>query len=265
MSHPYPVTEQTPDAVRVLSVRHWTDRLFSFSVERPSSFRFRSGEFVMIGLLTDEGKPLLRAYSIASAFWEEQLEFYSIKVADGPLTSRLQHLQPGDHIIMKRKPTGTLVLDALRDASRMFLVSTGTGIAPFAALIREPELYNRYENIYLIHTCRDADELAYGRDLVKRTTEDILVGEDASRQLVHLPTTTRMKSPHMGRPTDLIRSGELFDMLTIPPLDATRDRVMICGSMAMNLDMKQICEEAGMTEGSNASPGQFVLEKAFVG
>lgn len=259
------VTAETADAVRVLSVKHWTDRLFSFTVERPQSFRFRSGEFVMIGLLNSSGKPLLRAYSITSAFWEEEIGFYSIKVEDGPLTSRLQHIQPDNYIIMKRKPTGTLVLDALTPAERIFLVATGTGLAPFASLIRDPEIYEQYKDVVLLHTCRTQDELAYGRAVVEDTKADMLVGEQALAQLIYQPTTTQEASEVMGRSTELLSSGKLAERLHIAPLSAATDRVMICGSMAMNHDMKQICEGLGFTEGSNASPGEFVVEKAFVG
>ena len=263
------ITEQTQDSVRVLSVKHWTDRLFSFEVERPSSFKFRSGEFVMIGLLTDEGKPLLRAYSITSPFWDEVIGFYSIKVQDGPLTSRLQHIKKDEFIIMKRKPTGTLVLDALTPARRLFLVSTGTGIAPFASIIRDPESYERFDEIYLIHTCRFADELEYGKSIVSAAQSDMLIGEQAKHQLTYVPSTTRdtnkLTGRLTGRPTDLIRTGRLFDSLAIPALSAQTDRVMICGSLAMNQDMKAICEQAGFVEGANSQPGDFVLEKAFVG
>lgn len=259
------VTADTDDAVRILSVTHWNDRLFSFTVERPQSFRFRSGEFVMIGLLNEKGKPLLRAYSIAAPFWAEELSFYSIKVQDGPLTSRLQHIQPDEYLIMKTKPVGTLVLDALLPGKRLYMVATGTGIAPFASLIRDPDVYEQYEKVILTHTCRQVDELAYGADLVQSTLSDPLIGEFAGDKLEYLPTTTRETSPHMGRVTNLMESGALFDMLGMPYLNPEDDRVMICGSMAMNLDMKAICEAAGLTEGANSNPGTFVLEKAFVG
>lgn len=259
------VTADTADAVEILSVQHWTDRLFSFSVKRPQSFRFRSGEFVMIGLLNADGRPLLRAYSIAAPFWADELSFYSIKVADGPLTSRLQHIRAGDYLIMKTKPVGTLVLDALLPGKRLYMVSTGTGIAPFASLIRDPAVYEQYDQVILTHTCREIEELAYGIDLVKSTKEDPLIGEMASQKLVHVTTTTREPSAHMGRVTNLMESGALFETLELSYLNPETDRVMICGSMAMNLDMKQICESAGLREGANSNPGTFVLEKAFVG
>ena len=262
----FPIVDaSTPDAVRVLEVRHWTDRLFSFEVERPQSFRFRSGEFVMIGLLNEAGRPLLRAYSIASPFWEESLSFYSIKVQDGPLTSRLQHIKSGDYILMKTKPTGTLVLDALLPGKRCYLVSTGTGVAPFASLIRDPELYERFDQVILTHTCREIAELGFSMELVERAKGDPLIGEIAAEKLVYFSTTTREGYAHMGRITNLMESGALFDSLSLPHLSLNEDRVMICGSMNMNQDMKQLCLDAGLQEGANSAPGHFVLEKAFVG
>lgn len=259
------VDHTTPDAVRVLNVKHWSDHLFSFVVERPASLRFRSGEFVMIGLLDERGKPLMRAYSIASPFWDETLSFYSIKVKDGPLTSRLQHIKPDDYIIMRTKPVGTLVLDALHLGSRCYLVATGTGVAPFASLIRDPELYQRFDQIILSHTCRQIEELAFSKELVKLAKSDVLVGSDAKKKLLYYPTTTRQPFTRMGRVTNLMESGAMFEDLSLPPLSADTDRVMICGSMNMNLDMKQLCLDAGFREGANSSPGHFVLEKAFVG
>ncbi|MEM0976639.1 MAG: ferredoxin--NADP reductase [Pseudomonadota bacterium] len=259
-----PATPVLPDAQTVTSVRHFTDRLFSFRVTRPQSLRFRSGEFVMIGLLGDNGKPLLRAYSIASPSWDEELEFYSIKVQDGPLTSRLQHIQPGDQVIVRPKPVGTLVLDALLPGKRMYFIATGTGIAPFASLIRDPDLYERYEEVILCHTCREVAELTYGRELVEGLNEDPLIGEFADK-LKYYPTTTRDESPKMGRITKLITDGTLAADLDLPALNPETDRVMICGSMGLNMDVKAICEDAGLTEGSNSMPAEFVLEKAFVG
>ena len=248
--------------LNVGNIRHWTDRTFSFSCERPQGFRFRSGEFVMIGLIVD-GKPLLRAYSIASPAWDDELEFYSIKVQDGPLTSRLQHLAAGDEIVMRPKSVGTLVHDALTPGRRLFLFATGTGIAPFASLIREPESYERFDQVILTHTCRQVAELAYGRDLLDRIRGDEMLTELVGDKLVHIATTTREESPHMGRMTEWIRDGRL-ERMTGAPLDPATDRVMICGSMAMLHEHKAICEELGFVEGSNADPGQFVIEKAFV-
>lgn len=253
-----------PDAQIVTSVQHWTDRLFSFRLTRPQSLRFRSGEFVMIGLQGENGKPLTRAYSIASPSWDDELEFYSIKVPDGPLTSRLQHIKPGDPVILRPKPVGTLVLDALLPGRRLWLVATGTGIAPFASLIRDPETYEKFDSIILTHSCREVADLQYGEDLIGTVGDDPLVGEAAQRKLSYYPTTTREASPNFGRITDLMQAGKVFEDLGAMPLGAD-DRVMICGSMALNTDMKVICEAAGLEEGSNAKPGGFVVEKAFVG
>lgn len=249
-------------ALKVRNIRHWTDRTFSFQCARPASFRFRSGEFVMIGLMV-EGKPLLRAYSIASPSWDEELEFYSIKVPDGPLTARLQHLTEGDEILMRPKPVGTLVHDALVPGQRLFLFSTGTGIAPFASVTRDPETYEKFERVILTHTCRTAAELAYGHDLMRHIREHEFLPEIVGDKLVHLATTTREASPAMGRMTDWIRDGRLAAAVG-GPLDPATDRVMICGSMAMLQEHKAICESLGFVEGSNSEPGQFVIEKAFV-
>ena len=254
-----------PDAQTVTEVRRWTDGLFSFRVTRPRSLRFRSGEFVMIGLPGENGRPLLRAYSIASPSWDEELEFYSIIVPDGPLTSKLRHLAPGDRIILRPKPVGTLVHDALTPADRLWLFATGTGIAPFASIVRDPETYERFERVILTHTCRTVAELGYGHDLVARTMDDPLVGEEARAKLVHFPTTTREESPHEGRITDLLRSGRVFEVLGVPPIAPETDRAMVCGSMGLNTDLKEILEGWGLTEGANSAPAEYVVEKAFVG
>ncbi len=254
-----------PDAQTVKSVHHWTDRLFSFRVTRPRSLRFRSGEFVMIGLMGDNGKPLLRAYSIASPSWDEELEFYSIKVQDGPLTSKLQHIQPGDEIILRPKPVGTLVHDALLPGKRIYFFATGTGIAPFASLVRDPETYEKFEQVILTHTCRTRADLEYGRQLVESLKDDPLIGEFVGDKLHYYPTTTREESPKMGRITALLRDGTLFSDLGVPPLDPACDRAMVCGSMGLNTDMKEILEGAGLREGANSDPAEYVVEKAFVG
>jgi len=250
-------------AQTVTHVQHYTDKLFMFRIARPASFRFRSGEFVMIGLPNAE-KPVFRAYSIASPSWDEEIEFFSIKVDDGPLTEHLQKIKTGDTVLMRKKPTGTLVVDALTPAKRLWMLSTGTGIAPFASLIREPEVYEKFDEVILCHTTRDAAELTYGHDIIKGAKEDLLVGEEASKALRHVATTTRETSPLMGRITDRMRSGEMFDALGVPPLSPVTDRVMICGSMAMLQDLKTVCEDAKLEEGSNARPADFVIERAFV-
>lgn len=254
-----------PDAQTVTQVTHWTDRLFSFRVTRPRSLRFRSGEFVMIGLLGDNGKPLLRAYSIASPAWDEELEFYSIKVPDGPLTSKLQHIQPGDEIILRPKPVGTLVHDALLPGKRLWFLATGTGLAPFASLMREPETYEKYDQVIMMHTCREVAELEYGRQLVESLKDDPLIGELVGDKLLYYPTTTREPFHHMGRVTDNLTSGKVFADLGLPPMNRDEDRAMVCGSLAFNIDVKKILEDFGLTEGANSDPQQFVVEKAFVG
>ena len=250
-------------AETVTQVQHYDDRLFRFRITRPASFRFRSGEFVMIGLPNAE-KPVMRAYSIASPAWDEEIEFYSIKVPDGPLTEHLQRIRPGDTVLMKKKPTGTLVLDALVPGKRLYMFATGTGIAPFASLIRDPETYEKFEQVILCHTCRDVAELTYGFDLVRDLCADPLVGEMAGG-LIHYATTTREASNRMGRQTDLMESGDLFAALGLPVISAATDRGMICGSMEMLRDTKAALEGFGLEEGSNSKPATFVVERAFVG
>lgn len=247
---------------RVEQVRHYTDRLFAFTCERPAALRFRSGEFVMLGLMSGE-RPLLRAYSIASPAWDDRLSFYSIKVPNGPLTSRLQHIQPGDEILLGKKPTGTLVLDALTPGKRLFLLSTGTGFAPFASVIREPETYERYEQVIVTHTCRISAELDYSREIVKETFADPLVGEEARAKLKLVTSLTREAYSLEGRITALIKNGELFRTLDGPAFDPTTDRIMICGSAPMLQDLKTMALDAGFIEGSNNEPGSFVVERAF--
>jgi len=250
-------------AETVTDVEHYTDRMFRFRITRPQSFRFRSGEFVMIGL-PNADKPIFRAYSIASPAWDEELEFCSIKVPDGPLTKHLQKIVPGDTILMRRKSTGTLVLDALLPGKRLYMLSTGTGIAPFASLIRDPETYEKFETVILCHTCRTAAELTYGEALVKRLREDPLVGELARDHLIRYATTTREPTSRMGRITKLIENGRLFEDLDMPRLSPDEDRVMICGSMDMLADCKTLCQSFGLEEGANNRPATFVVERAFV-
>ena len=223
---------------RVLSVHHWTDRLFSFTTTRDTSLRFSNGHFTMIGLRKEDGKPLLRAYSIASANYEEHLEFLSIKVPDGPLTSRLQHIKVGDTIIVGRKPTGTLLIDYLLPAKRLYLLSTGTGVAPFLSIIRDPETYERFEQVILVHGTREVNELAY-HDMIEE----------------HLP-----KHEFLGE----LLSGKLAADLGLPPLNPAEDRVMICGSPEMLRDLKAMMEARGFNEGNTTKPGDYVIERAFV-
>ena len=281
MTEQTPVTLDTakavptlPDAQTVTEVKHYTERLFSFRVTRPASLRFRSGEFVMIGLMGDpdpktgKQKPLLRAYSIASPSWDEELEFYSIKVQDGPLTSRLQHIQPGDELILRPKPVGTLVHDALIPGKRIWFFATGTGFAPFASLLREPQTYEDYDEVIITHTCREVGELTYGRDLIEALKDDELlnevIGDGFWKKIKYYPTTTREESPKMGRITDLMRSGEAFADLDVPPLSPETDRAMICGNLAFNLELKEMFEEYGLVEGANSKPQHYVVEKAFL-
>jgi len=280
MNETVPVTEAKavkvptlPDAQTVTEVKHWTDRLFSFRTTRPASLRFRSGEFVMIGLMqTDEKtgkeKPLLRAYSIASPSWDDELEFYSIKVPDGPLTSRLQHIEPGDQIILRPKPVGTLVHDALLPGKRIWFFATGTGFAPFASLLRDPQTYTDYDEVIITHTCREVGELEYGAQLIEDIRQDEmleeLIGDGFHEKLRYYPTTTREESPKMGRITDLMRKGEVFEDLGVAPLRPETDRAMVCGNLAFNLEIKDMLEEYGLREGANSDPKEYVVEKAFL-
>lgn len=250
-------------AQKVTSVEHYTGRLFKFRITRPDSFRFRSGEFVMIGLPNAQ-KPVFRAYSIASPSWDEEIEFYSIKVEDGPLTEHLQKIKVGDTVLMRKKSTGTLVNDALLPGKRLWMFSTGTGIAPFASLIRDPDTYEKFDEVILTHTCRDVAELTYGQELVAAVKDDPLCGEFAQGLRLY-STTTREGFQFQGRITDLMASGKVFTDLDVPPITAKTDRGMICGSMNMLHDTKAALEGFGLVEGSNNRPDTFVVERAFVG
>ncbi len=275
MNAPVKAVPTLPDAQTVTQVKHWTDRLFSFRVTRPASLRFRSGEFVMIGLMGDphpetgKQKPLLRAYSIASPSWDEELEFYSIKVQDGPLTSKLQHIKVGDEIILRPKPVGTLVHDALLPGKRLWFFATGTGFAPFASLLRDPQTFEDYDQIIMTHTCRDVAELEYGKQLIENIRSDEmlgeLLGEENLQKLVYYPTTTREESPKMGRVTTKLQDGSLFKDLGIDGISPETDRAMVCGSIGLNTDLKEILEGFGLEEGANSDPKHYVVEKAFVG
>jgi len=255
----------TPDgcfAEAVTEIEHYTDGLFRFRMTRPASFRFRSGEFVMIGLPGE--RPVYRAYSIASPNWDDTLEFYSIKVPGGPLTERLQHIRPGDTIWMRRKPTGTLVTDALVPGRRLWMFATGTGIAPFASIIRDPESYEKFDRLILVQGCRLVAELAYARGLADTMAQDPLVGEMAADRLQVITATTREPSQMTGRLTACLADGRL-EAAAGAKLDPATDRAMICGSMAMLNDMRDALQARGLVEGSNARPADFVIEKAFVG
>lgn len=253
--------------LEVLWVRHWNDQLFSFGVKRPEDFRFRSGEFVMIGLPgVDGAKPVLRAYSIASPFWAEELEFFSIKVEDGPLTSRLQKIVAGDSVLMGKKPTGTLVLDALTGGERLWLIGTGTGLAPWLSVARDPETYSRFKQVIVCHTVRNVADLAYRDFFTHEIHDDPLIGDEAKAQLTYYPTVTRERFETPGRITDRIKSGDVFADLQLPiGFSPNSDRVMLCGSMAMIKETGELLESYGLKEGSNAEPGDYVLERAFVG
>ena len=247
---------------RVLSVHHWTDRLFSFTTTRDPALRFSNGHFTMIGLRINN-KPLLRAYSIASANYEESLEFLSIKVEDGPLTSKLQHIQVGDTIVVGRKPTGTLLIDYLLPAKRLYMFSSGTGLAPFMSIIRDPETYEKFEEVILVHGVREVAELAYHDYITKELPQHEFLGEMITKQLRYYPTVTREAYHHQGRITDLIENGKLFSDLGVPTLNREQDRIMICGSPGMLRDLKGMLEARGFNEGNTSKPGDFVIERAF--
>lgn len=251
----------------VVSVRHWNDHLFSFTITRPPSFRFRSGEFVMIGLMGDNGKPLLRAYSMASPAYDEVLEFLSIKVPDGPLTSRLQKIVPGDQMFLGRKPTGTLVADALLPGRRLFLLGTGTGLAPWMSLIRDPDIYDRFEQVAVVHSVRRVSDLAYHDMLEGGLADDPLVDEMAAGRFTYIPTVTREPFHTSKRIEGLMLDGTLFKGTLGDPknFDHTQDRVMLCGSMGMIKEVAAMLDGMGFSEGSNSQPGEYVIERAFVG
>ncbi len=247
---------------RVLSIHHWTSKLFTFTTTRDAALRFSNGHFTMLGLRVN-GKPLLRAYSIVSANYEDHLEFLSIKVPDGPLTSRLQHVKEGDMVIVGHKPTGTLVVDYLRPGKRLYLLATGTGLAPFMSIVRDPHTYERFEQVVLIHGVRVRDELAYHDLLIEHLPAHEHLGEMVRAQLRYYPTVTREPYKNMGRVTHLIEEGKLFEDLDLPVLDPAQDRVMICGSPGMLRDLKALLHVRGFVEGNTSHPGDFVIERAF--
>jgi ferredoxin--NADP+ reductase len=248
---------------RVLSVRHWNDSLFSFTTTRNQGFRFRNGHFVMVGLEV-EGRPLLRAFSVASANYDEHLEFYSIKIPDGALTSRLQHIAPGHSVLVSRKPTGTLLVDNLRPGKRLYLLATGTGLAPFMSIIRDPETYQRFDQVVVAHGVRRVSDLGYRQTIEEELPRHELVGQEIKSQLLYYPTVTREPFRNQGRITALVESGKLFSDLGLPGLDPAHDRVMICGSPGMLKDLVTLLEGRGFDEGSSDGQGDYVIERAFV-
>jgi len=247
----------------VLEARHWTDRQFSFTCTRDPAFRFQSGQFTMLGLVVD-GKPLLRAYSVVSPHWEEKLEFLSIKVPDGPLTSRLQHIRAGDKVQIGRKASGTLLTQNLLPGRHLYLLSTGTGLAPFMAMVRDPEVYEQYEKVILVHGCRQVAELAYEDVITRELPDNEYFGDQVREKLLYYPTVTREPFRNQGRIPTLMQSGKLAQDLGLPPLSREDDRFMLCGSPEMLRDTRLIFDEMGMTEGNMSHPGHFVIERAFV-
>jgi ferredoxin--NADP+ reductase len=248
---------------RVLSVHHWNDSVFSFKTTRHQAFRFQNGHFVMIGLEV-ERRPLLRAFSVVSANYDEHLEFYSIKIPDGALTSRLQHIRPGDSILVGAKPTGTLVLASVRPGKRLYLLATGTGLAPFMSIIRDPETYERFERVILVHGVRRVSDLGYREYIERELPSHELVGEQVGSQLLYYPTVTREAFRNQGRITHLLESGKLGVDLDLPALDPEHDRVMICGSPSVLKDLATLLLARGFDEGSSGTRGAYVIEKAFV-
>jgi ferredoxin/flavodoxin---NADP+ reductase len=247
----------------VLSVHHWTDKLFSFKTTRSQSFRYENGQFTMIGLPV-AGKPLLRAYSLVSPNYADQLEFLSIKVPEGPLTSKLQHLKVGDRVLVGRKATGTLLIDNLLPGRSLYLLGTGTGLAPFLSIAKDPQVYERFEKVVLVHGCRFVEELAYANEIETLLPNDELLGDEIRAKLLYYPTVTREPFRNNGRITAAIASGKLAETLGLPPVDAAFDRVMVCGSPAFLSDITTLLNERSFEEGSSNEPGSFVIEKAFV-
>ena len=247
----------------VLSVRHWTDRLFSFTTTRESSFRYQSGQFAMIGLEVD-GRPLLRAYSMVSPHYEEQLEFLSIKVPDGPLTSRLQDIKVGDSILVGRKASGTLLSQNLLPGKHLYLLGTGTGLAPFMSIVQDPDIYDQFDKVILVHGCRHVNELAYQERIAADLPNHEFLGDLVADRLIYYPTVTREPFENQGRIPDLLQSAQFYDKLGLPPLDMAHDRFMLCGSPAMLKDTVEVLAGQGLKEGNMSHPGHYVIERAFV-
>jgi ferredoxin--NADP+ reductase len=248
---------------KVLTVHHWTDRLFSFTATRDASFRYQSGQFSMIGLQVDS-KPLLRAYSMVSPHYEENLEFLSIKVPDGPLTSRLQNIKPGDIVLVGKKASGTLLYQNLLPGKRLYLLGTGTGLAPFMSIIQDPDVYERFEKVILVHGCRQVKELAYQEKIINELPNNEWIGDTLREKLLYYPTVTREPYKNQGRITDLIESGELFNRLGLPVANVEEDRFMLCGSPEMLKQCQAMFDARGYTEGNMSTPGHYVIERAFV-
>ena len=252
-------------SLRVEEVEHYTESYFRFRLERPEDFRFTSGQFVMVGLMVDD-KPLMRAYSIANPYWDEGLEFYSIIIPDGQLTSRLRHIKVGDEVILSDRAVGTLTLNPLGPGGkRLFMLSTGTGVAPFASIIRDDETYEAFDEVYLTQTCRYAADLQYAQQRVTEAMACPLVGEEAQKKLRFYGSVTREPHEHQGRITNLIASGELFTHLGIPAFNPETDRVLICGSMEMLKDTQKLLDERGVVRGFGHKPAGYVWERAFTG
>lgn len=248
---------------QVTEVHHWTDRLFSFKTTRNQGFRFKNGHFTMIGI-EHKGKPLMRAYSLASANYEDELEFFSIKVPDGPLTSRLQNIQPGDELLVNSKATGTLVQDNLLPGKNLYLIATGTGLAPFLSIIRDPETYETYDRVILTHGCREVEELAYQELITQHLPEHEYLGQDVREKLIYYPTVTREKYVNNGRLTDLLRTGKLEKDIGLPAVNPDDDRFMICGSPSMLKEISALLDERGFRESRNGEIGHYAIERAFV-
>lgn len=252
------------DTEQVLYVHHWTPSYFSFRTTRSAGLRFENGQFVMLGL-PGAGKPVMRAYSIASANWEEQMEFFSIKVPDGPLTSQLQHIKAGDSVLLGRKPTGTLLISDLHPGRNLYLLGTGTGLAPFLAIIKDPETYERFDHVILTHGVREVADLAYRDHITRELPQHEYLGEIISRQLLYYPAVTREAFVNHGRLTDLLDAGRISADLGLAPIDPAHDRAMICGSPQMLADFRHLLDQRGFQVSPRiGSPGDYVYERAFV-
>ena len=249
---------------KVLSVHHWTDAYFTFTCTRDESLRFENGQFVMVGLMVN-GKPLMRAYSVASANWEEHLEFFSIKVQDGPLTSHLQHLKVGDDVLISKKPTGTLICGDLNPGKHLYLLSTGTGIAPILSITKDPEAYEQFEKIILVHGVRYKDDLAYYDRFTQELQEHEYLGDMVKEKLIYYPVVSREEFKHKGRLTDLMRNGKMFTDIGLPRIDPAVDRAMLCGSPAMLKETSEVLNEFGLTVSPKVGQrGDYLIERAFV-